>query len=57
VELREQLVVVVAALAEWDAVIVELRAEIVELRRRLGQNSRNSSKPPSTDGLAKPAPK
>ncbi len=56
-ELREQLVVVVAALAEWDAVIVELRAEIVELRRRLGQNSRNSSKPPSTDGLAKPAPK
>lgn len=56
-ELREQLAVVVTALVERDAVIAELRAEIVELRRQLGLNSRNSSKPPSTDGLAKPAPK
>ena len=56
-ELREQLSVVVGALAQRDAVIAELRAEIAELRRQLGQNSRNSSKPPSTDGLAKPAPK
>lgn len=56
-ELREQLAVVVAALAWQDAVIVELRAEIVELRRQVGLNSRNSSKPPSSDGLAKPAPK
>ncbi len=39
-----------------DAVIAELRAEIVGLKRRLGQNSQNSSKPPSSDGLAKPAP-
>ncbi|MGH3631916.1 MAG: IS66 family transposase [Sciscionella sp.] len=56
-ELREQLAVIVAALAQRDAVIAELRAEIVELRRQLGQNSRNSSRPPSSDGLAKPAPK
>ena len=34
-----------------------LRAEVAELRRRLGQDSSNSSKPPSTDSpFAKPAP-
>jgi transposase len=30
---------------------------ILELQARLGKNSTNSSKPPSSDGLAKPAPK
>jgi transposase len=35
-----------------------LRAEVVELTRRLGQNSRNSSKPPSSDSpFVKPAPR
>ncbi len=33
------------------------RAENADLRARLGQDSSNSSKPPSTDGLGKPAPK
>lgn len=33
-----------------------LRVENAELRRRLGLNSTNSSKPPSSDGLAKPPP-
>jgi transposase len=33
------------------------RAWIAELEARLGQTSKNSSKPPSSDGLAKPAPK
>jgi transposase len=33
-----------------------LRAENTELRRRLGLNSTNSGKPPSSDGLAKPPP-
>ena len=33
-----------------------LRAENGELRRRLGLNSKNSSKPPSSDGLDKPPP-
>ncbi len=44
----------IAAQAERIAV---LEAEVAELKRRLGLNSRNSSKPPSSDGLAKPAPK
>src|SRR5437764_2324021 len=56
------------AMASSDAVIQALQAEIVQLRaenaallgrladleRRLGLNSRNSGKPPSSDGLKKP---
>jgi hypothetical protein len=35
-----------------------LESENAELRRRLGQNSRNSSKPPSSDSpFVKPAPR
>jgi transposase len=37
--------------------IEQLEAQVAELRRRLGLNSSNSSKPPSSDGLAKPAPR
>lgn len=37
--------------------IAEQDAEIAELKRQLTASSRNSSKPPSTDGLDKPAPK
>lgn len=40
-----------AARLEWAL------ARIGELEARLKQSSSNSSKPPSTDGLAKPAPK
>ena len=36
---------------------LDLQARLGELERRLGQNSRNSSKPPSSDGYQKPAPK
>jgi transposase len=35
-------------------VIAGLQARIAELEDRLGKNSRNSSKPPSSEGLAKP---
>ena len=35
-------------------VIIELREENRELKARLNQNSHNSSKPPSSDGLRKP---
>jgi transposase len=44
----------VALVMEQATVIAELRAENAELRRRLGMNSSNSSRPPSADGLAKP---
>jgi transposase len=37
--------------------VAELRSEVVELKRRLAQNSRNSSRPPSSDGLSKPPPR
>ena len=34
--------------------IETLQARVAELERRLGLNSSNSSKPPSSDGLSKP---
>ena len=47
--------------AEKDALIYELFAQVItltakgiELEARLAMNSRNSSKPPSSDGLNKP---
>jgi transposase len=48
-----------AALAVRQAEqIAQLRTEVAELKRQLGQNSQNSSKPPSSDSpFAKPAPK
>ena len=44
-------------LAQRDALIAVLAGRVAELEARLGKNSRNSSRPPSSDGLAKPAPK
>src|SRR5215470_3525648 len=49
IELLEQ------QLAEKDAIIAALREKVAELERRLGLHSGNSSKPPSSDGLKKPA--
>jgi transposase len=44
--------------AALRGVVEALQTEIAELKRRLGQNSRNSSKPPSSDSpFVKPAPK
>jgi transposase len=50
-----------AVIAALQAEIVQLRAEnaallgrLADLERRLGLNSRNSGKPPSSDGLKKP---
>jgi transposase len=47
----------VAENAELRAALAIALARIEELSARLGMSSRNSSKPPSSDGLAKPAPK
>ena len=49
---REELIALVRAQA---AEIEILKARIAELERRLGLNSANSGKPPSSDGLKKPA--
>jgi transposase len=47
-----------AALVEDQRRLIEvLLARVAELERRLGLNSTNSSKPPSSDGLAKPPPR
>ncbi len=57
----EELVALVGAqqqlIAVQQQVIVELQARVVEMEARLGSSSRDSSKPPSSDGLGKPAPK
>jgi transposase len=50
----EELAALVVAL---QARIAEQDAQIAELKRQLAASSRNSSKPPSSDGLDKPAPK
>ena len=51
----EELTALVVRQAEQ---IEQLRTEVADLRRQLGQNSRNSSKPPSSDSpFVKPAPK
>src|SRR5512142_2960123 len=46
-----------ALVVALQARIIEQDAEIAELRRQLAASSRNSSQPPSADGLDKPAPK
>jgi transposase len=43
--------------AELKLVLAQALARIAELEARLGMTSKNSGKPPSSDGLAKPAPK
>jgi len=48
---REELIALIQAQA---AEIAALKARVAELERRLGLNSSNSSKPPSSDGLKKP---
>jgi transposase len=49
-----------AVMAQVDAliaVVLQLARRVQELEDRAAKNSRNSSKPPSSDGLKKPAPR
>ncbi len=46
--------VLLVLLAERDALIAELTGKVAELEARLGKNSQNSSKSPSSDAFAKP---
>lgn len=56
-QLAELVVGQAAAIERLERRVVDLEAETAELKRRLAQNSRNSSRPPSSDGLAKPPTK
>lgn len=51
---HEELLALVTVQAQ---LIKELQARVAELERQVGRNSRNSSAPPSSDGLAKPPPR
>jgi transposase len=55
VEARDVLIEALQArIAELEAQLAERDVLIAELRSRLSENSRNSSRPPSSDGLTKP---
>ncbi len=55
--LRELLAERDAEVAALRELVAGLQAQVADLAAKAGQNSKNSSKPPSSDGLAKPAPK
>jgi transposase len=55
--LRVELADALAALTRAAGDLAQARERIAELEARLRQTPRNSSKPPSGEGLAKPAPK
>ena len=46
-----------ALIREWWSAVATLTTQVAALQGRLALNSRNSSKPPSSDGLNKPQPK
>jgi transposase len=56
-ELARELPGIKARQQQLEAENKQLRERVCELEQRLAKNSRNSSKPPSSDGFKKPAPK
>ena len=55
--LRELLAERDARVAVLEAELEGLRAQVADLAAQVKRNSKNSSMPPSADGLARPAPK
>jgi transposase len=53
-ELRAANATLAAVNAEQARLIATLQARVAEAERRLGKDSSNSSRPPSSDGLTKP---
>ena len=55
---KDALIVALYALIGELRLIIQQQAEELEkIKGQLSKNSQNSSKPPSSDGLSKPAPK
>jgi transposase len=54
---RTCLSALIELLLRWEARVRQLERQVQALKGRLALTSRNSSKPPSSDGLGKPAPK
>lgn len=52
--LMEQNVAFIAQVADFSATVESLNQTIRKLQEQLNKNSKNSSKPPSSDGLKKP---
>jgi len=56
-ELKEQNASLLAKVDKLSQTIDDMAQAIKELNEKLNKNSKNSSKPPSSDGLKKPSPK
>jgi transposase len=53
-ELLEKISALERTIADQAALIIQLQTRLATLEKRSKKNSRNSSKPPSSDGLSKP---